>query len=104
MAGVKSLDRWRICVVRKGTCEGIYEGLNAGEDGTVRRAGSEVEWRCVAESNRIRNEEQERENVCVCMGRSCAMHAHNEKEQGKWAAIACCSARPVDGIYTVSNR
>jgi len=32
------------------------------------------------------------------------LEGHAREGEGKWATVACCSARPGDGIYTVSSR
>ena len=67
----------------------VFEGQRGtGENGNVQEAGCEVEEgrREVSKSNKKLSERHAREG------------------EGKWAAVACCSARPGDGIYTVSSR
>jgi len=32
------------------------------------------------------------------------LEGHAREEEGKWATVACCSARLGDGIYTISDQ
>jgi len=68
--------------------ESLQRSVWHGENGNVREAGRKVdEGRCeVSKSNGRLSEE------------------HAREREGKWATVACCSARPGDGIYTVSSR
>jgi len=64
----------------------VFDGQRStGENGNIQEMGCKVEeGRCeVLKSNEQLSE------------------GHAREGEGKWAAVACCSARPGDGIYTV---
>jgi len=67
----------------------VFEGqCGMGENGNIRKAGCEVKERWCEVSKSIEQ----------------LLEGHAREREGKWAAVACCSARPGDGIYMVSSQ